>query len=132
MLLLSDIRDWIKTLKTDAENFYCGRLDAKKQKSIGIYQLKSADTRRTVLGGIDCQIYDVKAVSILIHWTKNSVDTEKSALSIYQQIKNSNRFNIGSEYIFFTEMLQGEPVDVSADDSGIYERVIEVKFYCRR
>lgn len=132
MLLLSDVRDWIKTLKTDAENFYCGRLDAKKEKSIGVYQLKSADTRRTVLGGIDCQIYEIKAVSILIHWNKNAVDTEKSALNLYQQIKNSNHFSIGNTYVFFIEILQGEPIDIFTDENGIFERVIEIKLYCRR
>ena len=131
MLLLADVRDWIKTLKTDAENFYCGRLDNKKEKSIGVYQLKS-DTRRTVLGGLDNLVFEIKAVSILIHWNKNSRETEISALNLYEQIRQSVRFYINDTYIYFIEMLQGEPVDVSSDDNGVYERVIELKIYYRR
>jgi hypothetical protein len=41
MLELVEIKDWLKTLETGADNFYIGKLDNKKEKSIGVYQLKT-------------------------------------------------------------------------------------------
>ncbi|MEG0380029.1 MAG: hypothetical protein RR614_16240, partial [Eubacterium sp.] len=61
MLLLSDIRDWIKTLNTGAENYYIGRLDAKKDKSIGIYPLKVSGTPEVALGGLNSTKTGVKS-----------------------------------------------------------------------
>lgn len=130
MVLLSDVRDWIKTLKTDAQNFYVGRLDAKIEKSIGIYQLKNAQPSRVCIG--DNTIYEVKGVSILIHWNKNARETETAALKLYEKIRTARNFTIGGRKAFFIEMLQSEPVDVFTDDGGIYERVIEIKIYTER
>lgn len=130
MVLLSDVRDWIKTLKTDAQSFYVGRLDAKNEKSIGIYQLKNAQYSRVCIG--DNTIYEVKSVSILVHWNKNARETEIASLKLYEEIKNARNFTIGGHKVFFIEMLQSEPVDVFTDDSGIYERVIEIKIYTER
>ena len=130
MVLLSDVRDWIKTLKTDAQNFYVGRLDAKKEKSIGVYQIKNAQSPRVCIG--DNTIYEIKSVSILVHWSKNARETEITSLKLYEEIKNARNFTIGGRKVFFIEMLQSEPVDVFTDDNGVYERVIEIKIYTER
>ena len=39
MLTLSDVKDWLKTLQT-GEHFYCGKIDSKPEKTIGVYQRK--------------------------------------------------------------------------------------------
>ena len=46
MLYIKDIRDWFKQLNTnyglDFENFYIGKLDNKKDKSLGFYNVDIA------------------------------------------------------------------------------------------
>ena len=54
LLGLADIRDWIKSLNyTASENCYIGKLDNKKDKSIGVYQLKTSNEANIAIGGID-------------------------------------------------------------------------------
>lgn len=39
------------------ENFYIGKLDNKKEKSLGVYQLKPEETPIINLGGLDHTAY---------------------------------------------------------------------------
>lgn len=78
LLGLADIRDWIKSLNyTASENCYIGKLDNKKDKSIGVYQLKTSNETNIAIGGIDNTKTLEKSVSILIHWNKNAKETEE-------------------------------------------------------
>ena len=38
MITLKDIREFLKT-KIDCDNWYCGKIDASKEKCIGIYNI---------------------------------------------------------------------------------------------
>ena len=37
----AEFKDFCKTLKTKFDNYYCGRLDGKKNHSLGIYSLRN-------------------------------------------------------------------------------------------
>lgn len=37
MILLADMKDWLKTV-FEADHYYTGKLDNKKDRSIGVYQ----------------------------------------------------------------------------------------------
>ena len=63
MILLSDVRDWLKSFNL-FDNYYIGRLDSKKKNSLGVYNLQDSG-RREVIG--DLKIYESKGVSLLIH-----------------------------------------------------------------
>ena len=87
LLGLADIRDWLKTLKyTASENCYIGKLDNKKDKSIGVYQLKTSNESNVAIGGIDNTKTMEKSVSILIHWNTNAKETEQKAYEIYNSL----------------------------------------------
>lgn len=61
MMELRDIRDYVATLKiADDEHCYCGRLDDKKEKSIGVYPLKQRQSGRIPLGGMENASYALK------------------------------------------------------------------------
>lgn len=160
MLLLSDIRDWLKYLdsKTVAEidsdmtkevdkyttkqmlfseniiadHFYIGRLDNKKDKSIGVYQLKNENDAKIALGGLENTKTMEKSVSILIHWNNNAKETEKKALDLYLKLLKLRNFNIGDIKVNYIKLLVPEPIDVGSDDSDVYERVIQATFYYTR
>ena len=104
MLGLADIKDWLKKLDTIsvsdiykmtvkevnevklkqlaldsciiADHFYIGKLDNKKDKSIGVYQLERSSPPGIAIGGISNTKTMEKSVSILIHWNKNAKETE--------------------------------------------------------
>lgn len=129
MIFLSDVRDWVKTL-IPAEYYYIGKLDGKKDKSIGVYQRKNPAPPVVSIG--QPSSYEVKPVSILIHWSKNANETERTAYELYKQLEAVSSLDINNTHIYFLELLQSEPVDVGTDDNGVYERVIEFDLYYER
>lgn len=127
---LADIRDWIRTLNyTVSENCYIGKLDNKKDKSIGIYQLKNGNQANIAVGGIDNTKTLEKTVSILIHWNTNAKETERKAFEIYNDFLSKTNFIINNIKINYIKLLVPEPIDVGTDDKNIYERVIQATFY---
>jgi hypothetical protein len=132
MLTLAEIRDWLKTLDNKAENYYIGKIDNKKEKSIGVYQLNLKRPNRVCIGGLDNTKTASKSVSILFHYNKNAAETEQFALSFFNELNELSRvreIQIGSKIASFVELLNSEPVDVGTDDNGVYERVIEATIY---
>ncbi|WP_195217142.1 phage tail terminator protein [Streptococcus oralis] len=131
MITLAEVRDWIKTFNA-ANNYYIGKLDNKQENSIGIYQRKTIDGPRVAIGGRSLASYDVKSVSILIHWNKNANETEKRAQYLYNRLFEAESVVIGGTPIKMIALLQNEPVDVGTDDNNVYERVIELDLYYER
>lgn len=131
MITLAEVRDWIKTFNA-ANNYYIGKIDNKQENSIGIYQRKTIDGPRVAIGGRTLASYDVKSISILIHWNKNANETEKRAQYIYNRLFEAESVVIGGIPIKMIALLQNEPVDVGTDDNNVYERVIELDLYYER
>ena len=75
MILLADVKDWLKTV-FEADHYYTGKLDNKKDRSIGVYQRSSYAPKRYAVGGY--KKYDTKSISVLVHWNNNSKETEES------------------------------------------------------
>ena len=126
---LGQIRDYIKTANI-AENYYIGKLDSKKEKSIGVYQLKKRNEYERAIGSIENDRVKKKTVSVLVHWNKNAAETERAAKRLYDFLINTQpKTKIGEHEISFIQVLQNEPIDVSTDEFGIYERVIEFIIY---
>lgn len=131
MITLAEVRDWIKTFNA-ANNYYIGKIDNKQENSIGIYQRKTIDSPRVAIGGRSLASYDVKSISILIHWNKNANETEKRAQYLYNRLFEAESVVIGGTLIKMIALLQNEPVDVGTDDNNVYERVIELDLYYER
>ena len=131
MITLAEVRDWIKTFNA-ANNYYIGKIDNKQENSIGIYQRKTIDGPRVAIGGRTLASYDVKSISILIHWNKNANETEKRAQYLYNRLFEAESVVISGTPIKMIALLQNEPVDVGTDDNNVYERVIELDLYYER
>ena len=129
MVLLADIRDWLKSFGLFS-NYYIGRLDTKYKNSLGIYNLQDAG-RREVIGGL--KKYDKKGVSLLIHGDSNKSNTERKAWSLYDKLEEiiytCDYPTIADRKVYFIELLNNQPIDVDQDESSTYEYVIELNFY---
>ena len=133
MLGIGDVRDYIAGLGiADNNNVYCGKLDNKKDKSIGVYNLNRQRPLQTAVGGLNNSSYRIKSVSILVHWNTSVRDTEKTSEQLYNMLRDMNHITINDTKVFFTKMLVDEPVDVGTDDNGIFESVIELDIYYER
>lgn len=129
MILLSEIRDWLKSFGL-FDNYYIGRLDTKKKNSLGIYNLQDTG-RHEVIGGL--KKYEKKGVSLLIHGDTNKTNTEQKAWSLYEKLEEliytCDYQKIGNKDVYFIELLNNQPVDVDQDADSIYEYVIELNIY---
>ena len=129
MVLLADIRDWLKSFEL-FNNYYIGRLDTKYKNSLGIYNLQDAG-RREVIGGL--KKYDKKCVSLLIHGDSNKSNTERKAWALYDKLEEiiytCDYPTVADKRVYFIELLNNQPIDVDQDESSTYEYVIELNFY---
>lgn len=133
MLALKDIRQYISSLDIAVnDNVYIGKMDNKKQKSIGVYSRPSSGPANIALGGLECTTYDTRPVSLLVHWTKNKDETEKAAFELFEKLRNVTSLTIGDTHINFLRLMVPEPQDVGSDDSGVYEYVIWLDFIYER
>lgn len=120
MLGIGDVRDYIAGLGiVDNTNVYCGKLDDKKNKSIGVYNNNKQRPVQMAVGGLNNSSYRIKSVSILVHWNTSVRDTEKTSEQLYNMLRDMNHITINDTKVFFTKMLVDEPVDVGTDDKGM-------------
>lgn len=132
MMTLNDVLEWLKTFDTKFDYYYMGTLDSKKNRSLGVYNLKRESKPIIALGGIECTSYNVKRISLLIHWNQASDESENQAIQLYEELLKSKPNEIGNHSVNFIGMLTNEPVDVGRDDKGICEYVIEFEVYYKR
>lgn len=133
MVYLSDVRDFIASLGfVDDEYVYSGKLEDKKDKSIGVYNRKTNMPDNIPLGGLIQKSFDQKQVSILVHWNKSQRDTEKAAVELFRLLQKQKDFTIGQAKGKFILMGMNEPQSVDTDDNGIYEYVIWCDIYYER
>ncbi len=133
MLALYDIRQYISSLGIAADdNVYIGKLDSKKQKSIGVYSRPTSGPANIAIGGLECTTYDTKPVSLLIHWSKSKDEAERTAYDLFEKLKSVTSLTIGDTHINYLRLMVPEPQDVGTDDDGVYEYVIWLDFIYQR
>lgn len=132
MIHLKDVNEWLKTLEVKFDNYYIGFLDKKKDKSLGVYNLKRDNRPIIAIGGIENSSYNVKKISLLVHYNQASDETEEIANQLFEEIMNSRPRTIGKYKVYFIGMLNNEAIDVGRDDKGICEYVIEFEIYYKR
>lgn len=116
----------------DRNHIYCGKMEDKKDCSIGVYNLGSRRNKQIIIGGDKNSSYRIKPISVLIHWNKSTRDTELTAAAVYDALSKVRNIDVGNKRILFINMLVDTPVDVGTDDNGIYEMVIEADIYYER
>ena len=127
-----EVLAYVKTLSVKPEHYYCGMLNSKKDKSFGIYQLKDSRSRDIALGGMTNTKTAVKGISILVHWTQSTRETEDIAAALYDTLATAQNVVIGGKQVNYIQLLHNESIDVGADENGICERVIEFIIHYER
>lgn len=131
MLKLKDVRQYIAGLGI-AEQVYIGRLDNKKQKSIGVYPRSGSGPPVMALGGVRNSSYDVKALSFLVHWNKDPDETEQAAEELFRRLAGAGSVQMGEARVFGIRLMVPEPQNVGTDEGGVYEYVIWADFIYER
>jgi hypothetical protein len=130
-MLLTEIKDYLKTKITDCTQWYTGNIDSTVEKCIGIYSSAEGLKPNIALGGLDNTSYSTKAISILVHWTKNSNTAEQKAQEVYNSLFGQDAV-IGGKRVVKFDMLKSEPIGVGKDENGYYEYAIPIIIYFER
>ncbi|MCI8274170.1 MAG: hypothetical protein HFI66_00905 [Lachnospiraceae bacterium] len=123
---LSDVRDHIDSLGL-AEHVYMGKLDAKQEKSFGVYNSRHSRAYQVAIGGPELESYGTKRVTILVHWNRSLWETEAVTELLFDALRRTREEKVNEETIKFVQLLY-EPQDVGTDDAGVCEMVIEAAF----
>lgn len=127
-MLLSEIREYLKT-KIDSPQWYLNKV-GNKEESITIYNT-TGPAPRIALGGLEQTSYTTKAISILVHWGKDSNKAELKAQEVYNAFFGQVGL-IGGKSIKLFKMKTDSPIYVGTDSEGIIEYVIETIIYYER
>ena len=127
-MLLSEIREYLKT-KIESPQWYLNKI-GDKEESITIYNT-TGPAPRIALGGLEQTSYTTKAISILIHWGKDSNKAELKAQEVYNAFFGQDG-TIGGKRIIQFKMKTDSPIYVGTDTEGIIEYVIETIIYYER
>ena len=127
---LREVKDWLKTLNI-AEHYHVGKLDAKKEKSVGVYDRRDKLPDRITYGGYDNVLYEVLPVSILIHWNGNGSETDIASCEIVEKLRElrGGGYYIGNYLVAECKMMTKGAVNVGTDANKIYEAVIWLDIY---
>lgn len=127
-MLLSEIREYLKT-KIESPQWYLNKV-GNKEESITIYNTVGPDPRMA-LGGLEQTSYTTKAISILVHWGKDSNKAELKAQEVYNAFFGQDG-TIGGKRVIQFKMKTDSPVYIGTDTEGIIEYVIETIIYYER
>ena len=133
MLKTTDVREWIVSLEiAEDEHVYMCKWVNKQQKSIGVYSRSSSGPPNIALGGLDYTSYDVRPISLLVHWNRSKPESEAAAYELFEKLENVSSLSIGDTHINYIRLMVPEPQDVGTDDNGVYEYVIWLDFIYQR
>ena len=127
-MLLSEIRDYLKS-KVNSPQWYLNKV-GDKEESITIYNTVGP-APRIALGGLEQTSYTTKAISILVHWGKDSNKAELKAQEVYNAFFGQDG-TIGGKRIIQFKIKTDSPIYVGTDTEGIIEYVIEIIIYYER
>ena len=113
------------------ENGYIGQLlDAKKEKSLGIY-LNESDTRiRTIKNSEKpCSVLDI---TLLVRYNTSYSETEEVAWELYEKIEELKNDNVEIGDFDALLILKDEYPIPSIKREGIWEQIIRVQIYYKQ
>lgn len=122
------VKDYLKTVISECEKWYIGKMDENQEKAIAIYsnrrQLDSISKFKNL------QSYGILPITLLLRWTKNYNLAETKANDIYELLDCSSFFI--DDYRCNINCLYDGPIDLGSDENGVYKFSIELNLLYRK
>lgn len=122
------VKDYLKTIIKDCDNWSIGKIDNNQEKAISLYsnrrQLDSLSEFK------DLQSYGILPITLLLRWTKNYNTAETKANDIYELLDCSSFFI--DDYRCNINCLYDGPIDLGSDENGVYKFSIELNLLYRK
>lgn len=122
------VKDYLKAVIKDCDNWSIGKIDNNQEKAIAIY------TNRRKLDSLSkykkLQSYGILPYTLLLRWTKNYNTAETKANDIYELLDCSSFFI--DDYRCNINCLYNGPIDLGSDENGVYKFSIELNLLYRK
>jgi hypothetical protein len=119
----SNVKDYLKSKIDGVDRWYSGSLRSNDVKGICVYSKPSMGTNKVCVGGLENTSTFIQGYSVLIHWTKNTIETELKSMEIYNALWGQNPV-INGHRVIKIDLRDANPIGLGVDDNGIYEYVI--------
>lgn len=129
-MTLKQYKDYFKDNFKWTGSISIGKIDNNQEKAICFYNSNRNLAYIGTVGGVKNKSTNIKAVTILLRYTKNQDSAEEMAQKIYGFF-NERSFFIEKKRIF-TQMIYSEPISLGTDDNNVYEYSFELDFYEER
>ena len=122
------VKDYLKTVIKDCDNWSIGKIDNNQEKAISLY------SNRRKLDSLskfkNLQSYGILPITLLLRWTKNYNTAETKANDIYELLDCSSFFI--DDYRCNINCLYDGPIDLGSDENGVYKFSIELNLLYRK
>lgn len=122
------IKDYLKTVVTECTKWYIGQMDENQEKAISLYANRRQIEDNSKYKNL--KSYGVLPITLLLRWTKNYNTAETEANKIYELLDCSSFFI--EDYKCSIECLYNGPIDLGADENGVYKFSIELNLLYRK
>ena len=122
------IKDYLKTVISECQNWYIGQMDENQEQAIAIYENRRNLAQISEFKKL--QTYSYLPITLLLRWTKNYNKAETEANRIYELLDCSS-FSIGGYNCNINCLYEG-PIDLGADEKGVYKFSIELNLLYRK
>lgn len=120
-----EVKNYLKTIFKECDNWYTGKMDDNQEKAIAIYANKRQLEEQSKFR--DLKSYGVLPITLLLRWTKNYNLAESEANKIYELLDCSSFF-IG-DYKCNAECLYNGPIDLGSDENRSLQVLSRIKYF---
>ncbi|MGN0554314.1 MAG: minor capsid protein [Candidatus Fimenecus sp.] len=125
-MFLLDVCRYIKAHTNVGEGISAGIIDEDAQRYIGVYENQNLGAQnKPKIGGTPCTKHFEKAVTVRIHWSKNTDEAECKAQEIYNLFYGVTKQSVGAFRVAFFDVRT--PVFLGRTENGVCEYAVEVK-----
>lgn len=122
------VKDYLKTVIKDCDNWSIGKIDNNQEKAISLYSNRRNLEKLSEFKKL--QSYGILPITLLLRWTKNYNIAETKANDIYELLDCSSFFI--DDYRCNINCLYDGPIDLGSDENGVYKFSIEFNLLYRK
>ena len=131
IMKLQDVRDLFELINTkenlEFSEVYLGYLEDKKDNSLGVYE-PNQNENEIFLGGYENSRYKTINITLLVHGTKDFIDTEDKAFALFDVIEKLQGGVETEDFsIYSIRTMENRPINVGIDKNYIHEYVINLQ-----
>ena len=131
-MLLSEIRDWLKTRLSWTTSWTIGKLDSTQEQTMCLYNQPDRSGTGIAIGGLPATRTACKKVSLVIRWGRDANAAEIKANAVYALLQAINNITIGTNHVDCIRLSSPTPIPLDTDSNGVYEYLIEMEIFHER